>query len=608
MNRRYFIRSVGGGIMLSQLAPFLSCSKKQNPNFILIQMDDLGWSDIGIHGNTIVSTPNIDKLGRESVRFNQFYVNPCCAPSRASLLTGRHFLRTGVSHVHGGKDYLHLEEKTIGDAFKAGGYKTGMWGKWHSGHTDGYFPWERGFDVGYMAKLYKHRQSSGSLNGEEISHHDWADEVIVDRAIDFMKSHKGEPFFCYIASLTCHSPLDAPDEYVQKYKAKELSESLATLYAMIEFFDVQLGRLMQFLKDSELEENTIVLFISDNGPAVNNAIFTDEDREIRYINGLKGQKGNIWENGVKSPLFIRWKGHYTPDISQHLCDVTDLYPTLMDIAGLPVLDNKFPVDGLSLKAVLDGNAEVVQNEKVSFNYANPGWPPTKKPWTPEGVQDEYRPYKRAELSYDDQIISIRKGPYKLLFNPGKVRNQAALIGGYALFNIIEDPFEDNNLLKSKPEIANAMKNELQQWFGEIKAEDHAFDMPLFLIGHQGKKQSTVWAKGPDQMGPRQKNTFNWLEGWTQAGDFATYKLKVETAGLYEVVLHHDSQMASQATLKVTVAGQEKNVMILDNQSVGCGTFDLPECNTHLKVKVVHKSQKIMAPVMDRLISFTFKKQ
>ena len=235
MNRRKFVQTLGGGMMLAQLGPFFSCNKVQKPNFILIQMDDLGWSDLGIHGNTMVDTPNIDKLGHESVRFNQFYVNPCCAPSRASLLTGRHFLRTGVSHVHGGKDYLHLEEKTIGDAFKIGGYKTGMWGKWHSGHTDGYFPWERGFDTAYMAQLYKHHESNGQLNGKYVSHGAWADEVLIDRAIDFMKTHKGQPFFCYISSLTCHSPLDAPEVFVEKLKKKQLSDSLATLYAMIEF-------------------------------------------------------------------------------------------------------------------------------------------------------------------------------------------------------------------------------------------------------------------------------------------------------------------------------------------------------------------------------------
>ncbi len=608
MNRRKFVQFVGGGIMLAQLVPFLSCRKTRKPNVILIQMDDLGWSDLGIHGNTIVNTPNIDKLGHESVRLNQFYVNPVCAPSRAALLTGRDFLRTGVSHVHGGKDFLHLQEKTIADAFKAGGYKTGMWGKWHSGHTDGYYPWERGFDTAYMAQLYKHRESDGRLNGEYRPHDAWADEVLINSAIEFIRTSKGQLFFGYISSLTCHSPLDAPDQYVQKYKAKNLSDALSVLYAMIEFFDVQLGRLMAFLQDSGLEENTIVLFISDNGPAVNNAVFTDADREIRYVNGLKGHKGNIWENGVKSPLFIRWKGHYQPKVSQHLCDITDLYPTLMDIAGLSVLDSGFPVDGLSFKKVLAGNSPAVHEEKISFNYANPGWPPTDKPWTPEGVKDEYHPYKRDQLYYEDKIISIRKGPYKLLFNPGKVKDQAALIGGYALFHIHKDPLENYNLINEKPAIAGTLKEDLKHWFSGLKAEDHAFEMPVFFIGHEGKESSTVWAKGPKEISPGLKNAFNYLGGWQKAGDYAIYQLCVKTSGKYHVVLHHDSDIASGATLKIAIADQENNVMILNNQTVGCGNFDLPEGNMRLKVEVVHIPGSNKVSVIDRLVSFTFKKQ
>jgi len=177
ISRRKFIKSTGAGIAALHLTGILSCQKRDHtkPNFIIIQLDDLGWSDIGIHGNKIVETPNIDRLALESVRFNQFYVNPVCAPTRAALLTGRDFLRTGVSHVHGGKDFLHLEEKTIADAFKAGGYVTGIWGKWHCGHTDGYFPWERGFDEAYLAKLYQHKNSHGSLNGQEEEHQDWDD-------------------------------------------------------------------------------------------------------------------------------------------------------------------------------------------------------------------------------------------------------------------------------------------------------------------------------------------------------------------------------------------------------------------------------------------------
>ena len=144
-----------------------SCNTEtERPNIILILMDDMGWDDLSLHGNQIIETPNLDKFARESVQFQQFYVNPVCAPTRASLLTGRDYLRTGVSHVNGGKGYLNLEETTIAEIFSGAGYATGMWGKWHSGSADGYQPWERGFDEAYVVGSYSHENNFGKLNGK----------------------------------------------------------------------------------------------------------------------------------------------------------------------------------------------------------------------------------------------------------------------------------------------------------------------------------------------------------------------------------------------------------------------------------------------------------
>ena len=353
-------------------------------------LDDLGWDDLGCHGNTMVSTPTIDKLASESVQFSQFYVNPVCAPTRASLLTGRHFLRTGVAHVHGGKDFVHLDEKLLPEYFQRAGYATGMWGKWHSGHTDGYFPWERGFDQAYMAQLYKHKNNYGQLNGEPVEHQSWADKVTTDYAIEFMTQNRQKPFFVFLPYLTCHTPLVAPDLFVQKYMQKGLSKNLATLYGMIDHLDGHLARLLQAIDDLGLAENTIVLFLSDNGPAISNALLTDADRDIRYVNNLKGHKGNIWENGVKSPLFVRWSGRFEPSVVDRLADITDIFPTLLDLVGIRLSADGLPLEGRSIRTYLEGRRDELSDKK-SFNYANPGWPPTDVPWSPEGAKDEYRP-------------------------------------------------------------------------------------------------------------------------------------------------------------------------------------------------------------------------
>ena len=171
--------------LILQICSLSGSVANSKPNIILIQADDLGWDDLAVHGNQFVDTPALDKLAAEGIQFKQFYVNSVCAPTRASLLTGRHFLRTGVSHVHGGKDFVNLNETLLSETLKINGYRTGMWGKWHSGKTNGYFPWQRGFDEAYMAQLYKHENSEGLLNGKTVQHQKWASEVITDYAIDF---------------------------------------------------------------------------------------------------------------------------------------------------------------------------------------------------------------------------------------------------------------------------------------------------------------------------------------------------------------------------------------------------------------------------------------
>jgi len=306
----------------------------RRPNFILVLTDDQGYDDIGVNGNKLIETPNLDAFAAKSVQFRQFIVAPVCAPTRAALLTGRQFLRTGVSHVHGGKDFVNTSEALIPQVLKKAGYATGMWGKWHSGKTSGYFPWERGFDEAYMAALYKHKDNAGMLNGKEVKHTGWTCATLTNYAIDFMKRHKDRPFFAYLPYIACHAPLDAPEKLIEKYQRKGLSRNLSMLYAMLDNFDGQFGRLLEAVDRLGLAENTIVIFASDNGPAVINDLLTDEDRRIRYVNKFKGQKGNMWENGVRVPMFVRWKGRTRPAVVNRLADITDIFPTLLDFAGV----------------------------------------------------------------------------------------------------------------------------------------------------------------------------------------------------------------------------------------------------------------------------------
>ena len=507
------------------------------PNIILIMADDLGFSDLAMHGNSFVETPNLDRFSSESVQFSKFYVTPVCATTRASLLTGRHFLRTGVSHVHGGKDFLNLDELTLADALKDAGYSTGMWGKWHSGKTPGYFPWERGFDEAYMAGLYQHKDNVGLFNGVPTASKGWVTGTLVDYAIDFIRRNREESFFAYLPLLTCHAPLKAPEEYTKKYIEKGLSKNLSTLYGMVDHMDFQLGRLFKVLDDLELSENTIVIFLSDNGPAVINDLLTDEDRSIRYVNGLRGHKGNIWENGIKSPLFMRWKGVLSPAMADGLTDVSDVFPTLLELAGAGHYENKNPLDGRSMLPLLSGSSESEEGKEI-FLYANPGWPPTEKAWTPEGVKDEYRPWKFSggdNLSYEKQIMGIRVERFKLLLNPGSTDGSINPDeSGYVLLDISADPGEQNNLVKEHPELFKKMEASLKSWHKEIYSSEHAFEMPVFQVGIDTSLSFRVLAYGPQGTSKGVKSAYAYITGFTQAGDSAAYLINVDEPGIYSM--------------------------------------------------------------------------
>ncbi len=571
------------------IAVSTACKREQEtpPNFVIIQLDDLGYDDLSIHRNYLVETPNIDSMGATGMRFEQFYVNPVCAPTRASLLTGRHFMKTGVTHVHGGKDFLSLDETTIAEVLGQSGYHTGMWGKWHSGHTDGYYPWQRGFDEAYMARLYKHRNSSGLLNGAEVHHQRWADDVITTYAIDFMDRNRDEPFFAYLSFLSVHAPLDTPDSLKLKYMEKGLSDGLATIYGMVEHLDHYLGRLFTAMDTMGLDRNTVVMFMSDNGPAVLNNYLTDEDRAIRYVNDLKGHKGNVWENGVRSPLFVKWQGVTQPVINYELVDVTDILPTIMEFAGIEPNRQMMSLDGESFaEAILCGCSE--PRGKVSFNMANRGWPPTDQPWTPIGVLDEYRPVTQAKKEqevFDDQIITVRKGAFKLLHHPGDAKGAAKSEDGYVLVDILADPGEEVNLYSQMPEVAEELKQLMKQWWQSVLEAPASFKMPVFKVHGEIGDTCEILAKAPLETSANVKSTFAWLSHWTEPGDFARYAIHVEDPGLYEVSLLYSGRPNGA---KVMVSGNESSISntIETYDRAFLGSLELDSLDHELKLELI----------------------
>ena len=592
-DRLHRMRSYAQIFLITGMAVLAGCTEPppdRPPNIILIQADDLGWDDLGVHGNQILETPNLDGLAGESVRFNQFYVTPVCATTRASLMTGRHFLLTGVSHVHGGKDFLNLDETTIADVMKDAGYATGMWGKWHLGKTDGYFPWERGFDEAYMARLYDYYDNKGSFNGEPLQTEGWVTGVLTDMAIDFMRDHREAPFFAYLPYLTCHAPLDAPRQYVEKYMGRGLSEKLATLYGMVEHMDHHIGRLLDSLDFMGLSEQTVILFLSDNGPAILNGQLTDEDRQTRYVNSLRGHKGNIWENGIKSPLFVYRKGQYTPSTVDRLVNVTDLYPTIAELAGYRLNSDSLKISGRSILPYLKDSAASLGSKEI-FLYANPGWPPTDLPWTPEGVKDEYRPWKYSqagELDFQNQVIGVRSEKYKLLFNPGPTTSTIEPDpAGYVLIDVDADPWENENLAGQNPDLLEEMQLRLRLWHSSIFFDEHAFEMPEFRITGDPSEPSVVLAYGPREISPNISNASNYITHFSKAGDFARYKVNVLKEGRYDIRIEYELGRQRSVQMELDPGGEGRNLtfspgqksLLLDNIYLDGGVQDWYMTNT-----------------------------
>ena len=358
----------------------LASANTVKPNVIVILTDDQGWGDLSVHGNTNLRTPNIDRLASQGMAFERFYVCPICSPTRAEFMTGRYNPRTGVKSASRGEERMDLDETTVFDAFKAAGYRTAAFGKWHNGMQPPYHPNARGIDeyYGFCSGHWGHYYSPMlEHNGRIVTGEGFVIDDFTTRAMNYMdalttkneEQGTNNPFFIYLPYCTPHSPMQVPDRWWDKFEdhdlplrarkdqRENLPHSRAAL-AMCENIDWNVGRLMQKLDDLKIADNTIVIYFSDNGP-----------NGFRWNADMKGKKGAVDEGGVRSPFFIRWPekikaGRKTDTISGSI----DLKPTLLDLAGIRDTGT-LPMDGVSLKPLLFGDAKNWP-ERLYINHFN----------------------------------------------------------------------------------------------------------------------------------------------------------------------------------------------------------------------------------------------
>ncbi len=537
-------------------------------NVILFLADDQGYGDIQYNGNEYLETPNLNKLSNAGVRFDNFHSAPVCAPSRASLLTGKDFLKTGVWDVHGGFDFINLDEKLLPQHLKENGYRTGMFGKWHSGKTKGYLPHDRGFDESYMASLYVHKNNVMSHNGQKLQTKGWTTDVLCDYAMDFMKNciNENKPFFTYIPFLAPHEPWEAPTQYVTKYEQKGLSKSLSTIFGMIEHIDYNVGRILNFLKENKIDD-TLIIYLSDNGPIgfSSNDLqpLTESEMNIRNPRNLKGTKGTMFENGNLVPCIIYKKDEFKSKTIKDTFYITDIFSTIIDFCNIN-LQTKEEIDGVSLVPYMKYNLSADENRlifdaKHSFIYT-----------------DHFIPYaNRSELIFEkqDEKISVRNQRFKLI----KSKNDALL------FDINCDPTENIDVKNLYKDEFQFLYEELKTWFNNLVASGKSHSIPTFLVGYN-ETTSFIPLYGPKTVTGNVIAMSHYSIGWKSINDSQTIQIKVMENGNYNC-LFKVKKLNKNASIKLTI-NDITSTKLMNKEEILFDTFHLQKGCYELTFEIV----------------------
>lgn len=416
----------------------------EKPNIIFILVDDLGYGDLGYMGSRYYETPHIDRLAAQGLRFSSAYsAGPNCQPTRAALMSGQYGPRTGIYTV-GAVDYAHFKNRPLRpvenspvmplgktllpQAMKDAGYATGMFGKWQLGETDDYHPARRGFDEAIVA-AGKH------FNFEthprvRVPKNQYLADFLTDKAVDFIRRHKEEPFFLYLPHYAVHTPHQAKPELIARFehKAPVGGQDSPVYAAMIASIDESVGRIVAQLDELKLSERTLIIFSSDNGGG-----------EVTSNAPLRGGKNSLYEGGIRVPTVFRWPGRITPGDCETPVTSVDFFPTFLELAGLTA-PAEADLDGVSMVPLFDGRP--LDRDALYWHFPEYfGTEDKKGRTTPSGV--------------------IRAGSWKLMefFETGRVE----------LYNLVDDLSERHNLAGQNPERARELLGKLQAWRKEIRA-------------------------------------------------------------------------------------------------------------------------------------------
>lgn len=519
----------------------------ERPNIVLIITDDQGYGDLGFHGNPAIQTPTLDSLAQRSTRFPYFYVSPVCAPTRSSLMTGRYSLRTGIYDTYNGGATMATEEVTVAEVLQDAGYATGIFGKWHLGDTYPFRPQDQGFDeamihpsggMGQVGDVYNYFAYDSSYfdptvlhNGTPVATQGYVSDVFTDGALDFVEAHQDEPFFLYLSFNAPHTPLQLPEDAYEPYRDLTLDaalypadrpypamrprdgEAARKVYGMVTNIDTNIRRLWDQLERFRLTDNTLLVFMTDNGP-----------QQVRYTGGLRGRKGTVYEGGIRVPFFMHWPGYLpenyeVPIYAAHL----DVLPTLLDIAGIEA-SLPHAIDGHNLMPAIRGEA-VAWAERPLFFY-----------WQ----RDLPEPYRN---------IAVREGVYKLVGQTG----HNASVEDFELFNISADPYEQTNVVAEQPEVAARLKGLFNAWYAEAIESPHLRPQPHIL---GSAYEDPVILNRNDAKGTRGI--------WAQRQIYAYWDVAVATTTSYNLTFRFEHPVPGGGHMMVRVGNAQRTVNIPDS--------------------------------------------
>jgi arylsulfatase A-like enzyme len=497
-SRRKFLSTAAAALPAAAFP--LTAQTPRRPNVILFITDDQGYGDLSLHGNDHLKTPNLDSIGKEGAQFTQFHVSPVCSPTRSSLMTGRYNYRTGVVDTYLGRSMMHADEVTLAEILGGAGYRTGIFGKWHLGDN---YPM-RSIDQGFQESLVHNGGGIGQPsdppgnsyfdpvlqhNGREVRRRGYCTDIFVNAAVEFIEKNRNRPFFAYVSTNAPHDPLEIDESYVAPFRAMGLDDATAKVYGMVRNIDENMSRLLAGLKRLRLEQDTILIFLTDNGP-----------QRARYNGGMRGTKGMVYQGGIRVPCFVRWPrmidaGLEIDRASAHI----DILPTLLDACGVDK-PAEVSLDGRSLMPLLRG--------------AN-NWP--------------------------DRTLCFQwhRGDEPELYRRCAARNQRfKLVNGKELYDLAEDPGESRDIAGERTEIVKKMRSEYEAWFRDVSST-RGYAPPRIHLGTDYENPVTLtrqdW-RGPDA-------------GW-KPDSLGHWEVKVTRSARYEVTLRtYPAEGAGEARLK-----------------------------------------------------------